>query len=100
MPLQSTSSLGSQYCMLIISNRMLSSKKDIDLDFGAQNSTIVKSNESVIQETLKVRDFYTVIDALNYMASIGWQIEHLTPFDTYSEGGTKGTYRYLMKRFL
>ena len=77
---------------------MLSSKKDIDLDFGDQNSTILNSNELVIQETLKVREFYTMIDALNYMSSIGWQIEHLTPFDTYYEGGTKGTYRYLMKR--
>jgi hypothetical protein len=87
-----------QYCMLIIEGRFLSSKKKVYVDFGDQNDEIIPSNYAVITEAAKVRDFITIIDALNYMASIGWEVVHLTPFETDQDGGTFENFRYLMKR--
>ena len=87
-----------QYCMLNITGKFMSSRKDIDVDFGIDENSIFKSNDDIIQQTAKVNGKDTLIDGLNYMASIGWEVVHLTPFETDTDGGTFENYRYLMKR--
>lgn len=86
-----------QYCLLIVGAKLLSSKKEVIVDFGEQNSSIIKTNELIIEKTAKVQNFYTVVDALNYMASIGWRVVHIMPFSAMHDGATTGPLRYLME---
>jgi hypothetical protein len=94
------SATSTQYCMLVIKNTFLSSDKDIYVDFGRQNSSLISGNSQVINDAVQVKQFVTIIDGLNYMASLGWEVVHLTPFETDTDGGTYDTYRYLLKRSL
>jgi hypothetical protein len=59
-----------QYCQLIVTQRLLSNKVTIDLDFGEEKSfwkdTRLKNSDG------KVKKFNTVIDAMNYMGTAGW----------------------------
>lgn len=59
-----------QYCQVIATPRLLSSKVTIDIDFGEEKSfwrdTRLKTDGG------KIRKFNTVIDAINYMGSEGW----------------------------
>jgi len=87
-----------QYCILTIGSKLLSSKKEILVDFGQQNSSIITANELVIEETAKVKGFYALVDALNYMASIGWKVVHIMPYTATHDGVTTGPLRYLMER--
>jgi len=61
-----------EYCMLLVSQKFLSTKVKIDVDFGQKmsfwkNTTAVKDIEG------KRKEFNSVIDALNYMSSEGWE---------------------------
>jgi len=67
---QSDTSKVEQYCQVIATPRLLSSKVTIDIDFGEEKSfwrdTRLKTDGG------KLRKFNTVIDAINYMGSEGW----------------------------
>ncbi|MCW3089397.1 MAG: hypothetical protein JWP81_466 [Ferruginibacter sp.] len=59
-----------QYCQLIATQRLLSNRVTIDLDFGEEKSfwrdTRLKTDIG------KVIKFNTIIDAMNYMGKEGW----------------------------
>jgi hypothetical protein len=42
----------------------------------------------IIKKTAQVADIVNQVDALNYMAYLGWEVVHLAPFETDSDGGT------------
>jgi hypothetical protein len=72
-------------------------KGNIYVDFGRQNSSLISGNGQVINDAVQVKQFVTLIDGLNYMASLGWEVVHLTPFETDTDGGTYDTYRHKSK---
>ncbi len=59
-----------QYCQVIATPKLFSNKVTIDIDFGEEKSfwrdTRLKTDGS------KIRNFNTIIDALNYMGREGW----------------------------
>ena len=67
---QADTSRVEQYCQLIATQRILSNKVTIDIDFGEEKSfwrdTRLKTDGG------KVRKFNTIIDAMNYMGRGGW----------------------------
>jgi hypothetical protein len=67
---QTDTSKVEQYCQLIVTQRLLSNKVTIDLDFGEEKSfwrdTRLKTTDG------KLKQFNTVIDAMNYMGVAGW----------------------------
>jgi hypothetical protein len=67
---QTDTSKVEQYCQLIVTQRLLSNKVTIDLDFGEEKSfwkdTRLKTSDG------KIKKFNTVIDAMNYMGTAGW----------------------------
>lgn len=87
-----------QYCMLKVSGKFLSTKLEIEVDFGKENESIVKNNATLIAHTQKVSNYTTLIDSLNYMSSLGWEVVHVH----YRElsGTTYNNPQYLMKRSL
>ena len=59
-----------QYCQIIATPRLFSNKVTIDIDFGEEKSiwrdTRLKTYDG------KVKNFNTIIDALNFMGKEGW----------------------------
>ena len=59
-----------QYCQLIATQKILSNKVSIDIDFGEEKSfwrdTRLKTDDG------KIKKFNTIIDAMNYMGKYGW----------------------------
>lgn len=54
-----------QYCQVIATPRLLSNKVTIDIDFGDEKRFL--KDEQLRTEEGKVKQFNTIIDALNYM---------------------------------
>jgi hypothetical protein len=65
-----TSTPKEQYCMILATGKMFSSKVSIEVDFG--QPTKFFSSNTLKDESGKIMSFNSVIDALNYMASKGW----------------------------
>jgi hypothetical protein len=85
-----------QYCVLKSSSRLLSYKMDFEVQLGAETLEGNRISETLKHDTLKVTEFYDVVDALNYMSVLGWEIVHVN----YRElsGTTYNNPQYLMKR--
>ena len=81
-----------QYCQVIVTQKLLSNKVTIDIDYGEEKSfwrdTRLKSDEG------KARKFNTVIDAMNYMGRSGWIFINAYPVKT----GTSEIYHFAFKQ--
>ena len=62
-----------QYCRMIVTNRALSTKVNIDLDFGEERR-LFTDNRLRDEISGKLKKFNSVVDALNYMGSQGWSL--------------------------
>jgi hypothetical protein len=67
---QTDTSKVEQYCQLIATQRLLSNKVTIDIDFGEEKS-FWRDNRLKTDEG-KIKKFNTIIDAMNYMGRDGW----------------------------
>jgi hypothetical protein len=81
-----------EYCMLIATGKMFSNKVSIDLDYGQKRSFF--ADKRVRDSGGKLVEFESVIDALNFMNSKGWELYAAYPM--VSNAGT--AYHYLLKR--
>jgi hypothetical protein len=61
-----------QYCEMLATGKLLSTKVTIDIDFGEARK--FWSDNRIKDETGKVRNFNSVIDAMNYMGAQGWKL--------------------------
>ena len=82
-----------QYCRLIAFNKLLSSKVNIDVDFGDERK-FFRDNRLRDEESGKLKKFNTVTDALNYMGSQGWTLVNAFPV----LDGSNNTYHYYFKK--
>ena len=84
-----------EYCMILATSKLLSTKLTIQVDFG-QEWSFWKDKRSLKDETGKRIVFNSVIDALNYMAADGWEFVNAYAIAT----GQQSVYHYVMKRDL
>lgn len=82
-----------QYCEVVATGRVWSSKITIDIDYGEERN-LWKDNR-VKDEEGKVKKFNSVIDALNYLGKLGWKF--VTAFPIYTDNGPK-IYHYVFKK--
>jgi len=61
-----------QYCEVLATGKMFSNKVTIDIDFGQARK--LWSDNRIKDETGKLKNFNTVIDAMNYMGKQGWTL--------------------------
>ncbi|MGN0003197.1 MAG: hypothetical protein ACI35V_07170 [Sphingobacterium composti] len=85
-----------EYCEILSKSRLLSSKPKITVDFG-QAYSFWKDKRVLKDENGKAIQFNSSIDALNYMASFGWEL-----VNTYSiiDSDDYKTFYYVLKREL
>ncbi len=82
-----------QYCTVVSTPRLLSSKVTIDIDYGEKRS-IWKDNR-LKDEDGKLKKFNSVIDALNFMGNNGWQLVNAFPVST---ANNTYTYHYVFRK--
>jgi len=82
-----------QYCTVVATPRLLSSRVTIDIDYGEKRSAW-KDNRLKDEEG-RVKKFNSVIDALNYMGSQGWMLVNAFPVST---GNNTYIYNYVFRK--
>lgn len=84
-----------EYCMVLASSKLLSTKVNIAVDFG-QEWSFWKDKRSLKDDSGKKLEFDSVIDALNYMSSQGWEFVNAYALTTSGQN----VLHYVMKRNL
>ena len=84
-----------QYCKLVATGKILSNKVRIDVDFGEERK-LFQDNRLRDEQTGKLKEFNTVVDALNYMGSQGWVLLNAFPM---TEAGSTIFHFYFKKQF-
>ncbi len=82
-----------QYCTVVATPRMLSSRVTIDIDYGERRS--IWNDNRVKDEEGKVKKFNSVIDALNFMGNSGWSLVNAFPVTT---GNNVFVYHYVFRK--
>ncbi len=89
-----------EYCELVGKPKAFSSKIAVSADFGDERGWL--SNAKMRDEaTGKIKSFNSMIDALNFMSSYGWEFVHayVTP-QVSSEGAVGNETHWILKREL
>lgn len=84
-----------QYCLVVGTARLMSTKVNITVDYG-QETKFFGDKGAIKDEAGNLQKFNSVIDALNYMNSQGWEFVNAY---VISVGG-QNVYHYLMRRHL
>ncbi|RWX00515.1 hypothetical protein [Flavobacterium cerinum] len=80
-----------KYCLLMATSKFLSPDVDLEIDYG-QDATYFEDKKIRDRNGKKIL-FNSVIDALNYMSSIGWEFVNAYVITV----GNQNVYHYLMK---
>ena len=81
-----------QYCEVVATPRLLSSKVTIDIDYGEERS--IWRDNRVKADDGRLKKFNTTIDALNYMGKDGWTL--VNAFPVFS--ANTQVYHYVFKK--
>lgn len=83
-----------EYCLVLATSKLMSTKVTITIDYGQETKLFAFKDARVKDETGKVQAFNSVIDALNYMNSQGWEFVNAY---TITVSG-QNVYHYVMRR--
>ena len=86
------------YVQIVGSERLMSNKVNIELNFG-QNTKFFgnsKKESAVLDANGKQVKFNSMVDALNFMVSNGYELDQAYAF--VPDGGSGPVYHYLMKK--
>lgn len=83
-----------QYCEMVAMQKLLSRKVTIDIDYGEERKLFSFKDTRVKDDLGKVKSFNSVVDALNYLGRIGWQL--VNAFPVAESSGV--VYHYIFKR--
>ncbi len=88
-----------KYCELIATAKMFSNKVTIEVDFGQEKKFFDFKDARVKDDLGKAKNFNSVVDALNYLGSLGWKFVDAYPL-TEGGGGGKVLHFFFKKEFL
>ena len=86
------------YCEIIGTSKMFSKKLTIEVDFG-QESTLF-SRETLVYENGKPIVFNSMVDAMNYMGTLGWEFEQAYVVTVESGSSATNVYHWLLSRYV
>ncbi len=84
-----------QYCEVVATPRLLSTKVTIDIDYGEERS--IWRDNRLKTDNGKLKKFNTVIDALNYMGKDGWILVNAFPT---TPANSNPVYHYVFKKLI
>lgn len=80
------------YCEIIATPKFFSNKATVEMDFG-QYASFWSSDRQLVDEAGNTISFNSALDAANYMARRGWNLEEVFIVQEMSKGDS-GTTRY------
>lgn len=87
--------------MFTSETRVLSYEIEVDMDYGQELSGWGSTDRRLFQENGKSLKFNSVMDAVNFLAKLGWNLEQssqlLTPINNSSENPS---YRWVMSKMV
>lgn len=84
------------YCELVGKSKLLSSKVNVEVDFGQAQNFFNTKDARMRDDNGKVINFNSMVDALNYMGSLNW--EFVQAYVVTSDN--QNVYRWLLKKKL
>lgn len=83
-----------KYIQIVGTSKMLSNKVTIEIDFGQENKFWSSKDTQVKDENGKLLSFNSMVDALNFFGTHGYEFESAYAFNT----GNQNVYHYLLKK--
>ncbi len=80
------------YCEIVATPKLFSNKATVELDFG-QYASFWSADRQLVDEDGNIIIFNSALDAANYMARRGWDLEEVFIVQEMSNGNS-GTTRY------
>lgn len=84
------------YCELLGTQKMLSQKVNVQVDFGQNPYT----NSNLVDENGKKITFNSMIDAMNYMGNSGWEFESAYVITHGSGTSAQNVYHWLLSKYV
>jgi len=81
-----------QFCQVLITQKMLSTKVNISVDFGERRQFL--EDTRMRDQADKLKSFNSTVDALNYMGKQGWKLVFVAP----RTGSDVSSYYYTFKK--
>ena len=91
---------GKIYCELVGTQRLLSTKVTVEVDFGQQSKFININDNRLVDEKGQVIIFNSMIDALNYMGALGWEFEQAYVVSIGSGASSSNVYHWLLSKYV
>ena len=91
---------GKIYCELVGTQRLLSTKVTVEVDFGQQSKFININDNRLVDEKGQVIIFNSMIDALNYMGALGWEFEQAYVVTFGSGSSSSSVYHWLLSKYV
>ena len=79
------------YCEIVSVPKLFSSKSTVELDFG-QFASFWSTDRQLVDEDGNTINFNSALDAANYMARRGWDLEEVFIVQSMSKGDSGTTY--------
>jgi hypothetical protein len=85
------------YCEILGTGSLFSTKVKIDIDYG-QEVGFWNQDRRLKDENGKSVKFNSMVDALNYMGTLGWEFVQAYVVTMPSMGGQQNVYHWILKR--
>lgn len=89
---------GKIYCELLGTQQFLSKKVTVQVDFGQQSKFF--SDNRLVDEKGEVIIFNSMVDAMNYMGTLGWEFEQAYVVTVGTGSGASNVYHWLLSKFV
>ena len=88
------------YCEIVATTKIFSNKATVELDFG-QFSGFWSSDRQLVDEQGNTIDFNSALDAANYMARRGWDLEEVFIVQEMSNGSSSSPrYHWVLSKMV
>ena len=89
---------GKIYCELVGTQRLLSTKVTVEVDFGQQSKFF--SDNRLVDEKGQVVVFNSMVDAMNHMGELGWEFEQAYVVTFGSGSSSSSVYHWLLSKYV
>ncbi|MDD6773203.1 MAG: hypothetical protein PUD85_04550 [Bacteroidales bacterium] len=89
---------GKIYCELVGTQRLLSTKVTVEVDFGQQSKFF--ADNRLVDEKGQVVVFNSMVDAMNYMGELGWEFEQAYVVTFGSGSSSSSVYHWLLSKYV
>lgn len=86
------------YCELLGTQKFLSTKVTVSVDFGQERKFF--GDNRMVDANGKVQEFNSMVDAMNYMGTLGWEFEQAYVVTVGSGAGASNVYHWLLSKYV